>query len=277
MYDDLKYSSLSFVFESHATNIKYLTYGFNFSALPFEGHDYYEPRVSGWMYVSPASFTPNVWISSDYRKKLAIDAWSMLYVVSTRATCGFEAGIGPRLRVSNRLFFYYMINFNKVFNDVGYVLDSVSAAGEQVILFGRRDRQIVLNQLQGNFMFNSAMSIDLKVRHYWVLAPYYSIYQLQKDGSLGPSTYTGNVNLNFNLFNIDLMFIWNFAPGSQLSFMWKNAIYTSETRVVKNYFDNFRNTILSPASNSLSIRLLYYLDAQYFKRKKSMDQSPKSS
>ena len=147
-------------------------------------------------------------------------------------------------------------------------MDSVSSSGEQVILFGRRDRQIVTNTLQGNFMFNSAMSLDIKVRHYWVLAPYYSIYRLQPDGSLQPNNYKGDVDLNYNLFNIDFTYTWNFAPGSQLSFMWKNAITNSNNTIVRNFFDNFHNTIISPASNSLSIRLLYYLDALYFKPKK---------
>jgi hypothetical protein len=245
-----------------------MTYGLNIAAQPLIGHDYYEPRVDGWIYLSPATLTPNIWISSDYRKKFALDAWATLYVVSSRATSGFDAGIGPRFRVSNRLFFYYSIDFAKIFNDVGFVMDSLSSAGEQVILFGRRDRQIVTNTLQGNFMFNSAMSLDIKVRHYWVLAPYYSMYRLQPDGSLQPNNYKADVDLNYNLFNIDFTYTWNFAPGSQLSFMWKNAITNSNSNIVRNFFDNFHNTIISPASNSLSIRLLYYFDALYFKHKK---------
>ncbi len=268
LYANLAYASFTINYVGQATDRKYMTYGLNVAAQPITGNDYYEPRVGGWMYLSPATLTPNIWISSDYRKKFALDAWATLYVVSSRATSGFDAGIGPRFRVSNRLFFYYSIDFAKIFNDVGFVMDSVSSSGEQVILFGRRDRQIVTNTLQGNFMFNSAMSLDIKVRHYWVLAPYYSIYRLQPDGSLQPNNYKGDVDLNYNLFNIDFTYTWNFAPGSQLSFMWKNAITNSNNTIVRNFFDNFHNTIISPASNSLSIRLLYYLDALYFKPKK---------
>lgn len=273
LYQDLRYTSFTVDFESHATDKNYLSYGLNISSQPVNGHDYYEPRVPGWMYISPSTFTPNVWISTDYRKRFALDAWGMLYAVSTRATSGFEAGVGPRFRVSNRLFFYYMINFNKIFNDVGYVMDSVSGAGEEVILFGRRDRQIILNTLQGNFMFNSAMSIDLKIRHYWVLAPYYAYSRLQPDGTLLPVSFSGNADLNFNLFNIDLIYIWNFAPGSQLSLMWKNAVYTSDSKMVHGFFDNLNNTLTSPASNSISVRLLYYLDALYLKKKKKPAQA----
>ncbi len=273
LYNNLLYSSFTLDYIAEATNRKYFTYGLNISSTPVSGHDYYEPRVAGWMYNSPAFLTPNLWVSSDYRKRFALDASGTVYVASSRATSGFDVSIGPRVRVSNRLFFYYNFNFNKVFNDVGFVMDSVSSYGHQVILFGRRDKQIITNMIQGNLMFSSSMSIDIKVRHYWVLAPYYSISRLQPDGSLQPNDYNGNVNLNYNLFNIDLTWIWNFAPGSQISLMWKNAINTSSNDIVRNFFDNFSNTLNSPASNSLSVRLLYYLDASSFKKKKKPDQS----
>ncbi|MBC8316206.1 MAG: hypothetical protein H8E51_11980, partial [Bacteroidetes bacterium] len=74
--------------------------------------------------------------------------------------------------------------------------------------------------------------------------------------------------VDYNQFNIDLSFIWDFAPGSQLSFVWKNAINTSDDIIDYHFFRNLGNTITSPATNSFSIRVLYYIDAMYFKKKK---------
>ena len=73
----------------------------------------------------------------------------------------------------------------------------------------------------------------------------------------------------YNLFNIDFNYTWNFAPGSQLSIVWKNAVNSMTDILENNYFHDLRNTVNSPASNSFSIRMLYYLDAMYLKRKKS--------
>ena len=114
------------------------------------------------------------------------------------------------------------------------------------------------------------MSVDLRARHYWVVADYREYYILQADGRLKPASYDGNANLNFNQFNIDLTYIWNFAPGSQISVMWKNAINTNCNQVQYGYLDDLGRTISSPAANSFSIRILYYLDALYFKKKKSI-------
>jgi hypothetical protein len=116
-------------------------------------------------------------------------------------------------------------------------------------------------------MIASNMSIDLRARHYWVTAPYYSYYLLQKDGTLIPASYPDDPDVNYNLFNLDLGYIWNFAPGSQLSVVWKNMINTFSDDVTHDFFENLGNTFSEPSANSFSIRLLYYLDAQYLKKK----------
>jgi hypothetical protein len=113
------------------------------------------------------------------------------------------------------------------------------------------------------------MSIDVRARHYWVSAPYYSFSVLQPNGRLLPASYQGDADVNYNSFNIDLTYIWNFAPGSQISVMWKNAVDTYNNIIEPDYFEDFRTTLLSPASNSFSVRILFYLDALYFKKKQS--------
>jgi hypothetical protein len=115
---------------------------------------------------------------------------------------------------------------------------------------------------------NRRMSLDFRLRHYWVTAPYYEYYQLRNDGGLDPATVTQNHDLNYNLLNIDLTYIWNFAPGSQLSIVWKNAVTTVQDIMENNYVNDWKSTINSPASNSFSIRFLYYLDFLYFKKKR---------
>ncbi|MCK9423712.1 MAG: carbohydrate binding family 9 domain-containing protein [Bacteroidales bacterium] len=267
LYDGLKFTSLLIHAESNTTTPKYLTLGANTDIQPIPSHDYYEPRVDGWMFVSPAYGNMAVWISSDYRKKFAIDLTLVGSLAPTYKSSGFAFSVEPRYRISDRIFLLYQFYYEKILNDVGYVMDSSDADNNTVILFGRRDRNIVTNVIEANFMVTSNMSIDLRARHYWVRAPYYSFFQLQRDGSLATSVYTGDQDVNYNLFNIDLSYIWNFAPGSQLSLMWKNAINTFDNDVENNFFHDFGNTLNSPSSNSFSIRILYYLDALYFKKK----------
>jgi hypothetical protein len=60
--------------------------------------------------------------------------------------------------------------------------------------------------------------------------------------------------------------VWYFAPGSEMSVVWKNAINTYDDHLVHSYFTNLDHTISAPQSNSFSVRVLYYLDYQYIKK-----------
>ena len=268
IYDGMKYTALAINASSNTTTKKYLSMGANLESQPIVAHDYYEARVPGWMYKVPAYGYQNIWISTDYRKKFAIDMSLGGYLSPQFKSSGYDFSIDPRYRISNRIMVLYHLWYNKIMNDVGYVMDSTDQFNNTVILFGRRDRFILTNILEANFMITSTMSLDLRARHYWVSVPYYSYYQLQQDGSLNPVEYHSDADINYNLFNLDFTYIWNFAPGSQISVMWKNAINTVDNEITRSYFDDFRKTILSPASNSFSVRIIYYLDALYFKKKK---------
>jgi hypothetical protein len=267
LYEGLKFSNFRFSAESNATTKKYLTLGVYTEVQPIQAHDYYEPRVDGWMYIAPSYGKMTAWFSSDYRKTFALDGSISGYLASDYKTSGFIFTLEPRLRISDRIMVLYHLFFEKILNDVGYADQSEDSLGNLSIYFGRRDRQSITNILEANCMITSTMSIDLRARHYWVSAPYYSFYSLQRDGTLLPSAYSGDPDVNYNLFNVDLTYIWNFAPGSQLSLMWKNAITTFDNNIIPNFFDDFRNTVNSPGANSFSIRILYYLDALYFKKK----------
>jgi hypothetical protein len=267
LYEGLRFSNFRFSAESNATTKKYLTLGVYTEVQPIQAHDYYEPRVDGWMYIAPSYGKMTAWFSSDYRKTFALDGSISGYLASDYKTSGFTFTLEPRLRISDRIMVLYHLFFEKILNDVGYADQSEDSLGNLSIYFGRRDRQSITNILEANCMITSTMSIDLRARHYWVSAPYYSFYTLQRDGTLLPSAFSGDPDVNYNLFNVDLTYIWNFAPGSQLSLMWKNAITTFDNNIIPNFFDDFRNTLNSPGANSFSIRILYYLDALYFKKK----------
>ncbi|MEI7663827.1 MAG: DUF5916 domain-containing protein [Bacteroidota bacterium] len=271
IYRGMKYTSMVIHAETNTTNRKHLSFGSNFDIQPVKSHDYYEPRVPGWMFVSPASEYLNCWISSDYRKTLAIDASLGGYLASGIKSSGYSVTFEPRYRVSDRLMLQYHLSYEKIINDLGYVTDSTSPDGSRVILFGRRDRSTITNILEGNLMITSNMSFDLRVRHYWVAAPYFAYSVLQHDGTVQPAVYHRDTDINYNLFNLDLSYTWNFAPGSQITVMWKNAVNSDNHQILPDFFDNLGHTLSLPATNSFSVRILYYLDAQYFRKRRNSE------
>jgi hypothetical protein len=58
-----------------------------------------------------------------------------------------------------------------------------------------------------------------------------------------------------------MVFKWNFAPGSWLTAVWKNIV-DAEGTMTDNYIDNVENMFEENQVNSVSLKVLYYLDYQ---------------
>jgi hypothetical protein len=125
------------------------------------------------------------------------------------------------------------------------------------------------NQLIASYIFTKDMYVSVNVRHYWQTAEYRKYLTLQEDGGLEDNyVYAQNQNFNFNVFNVDLVYSWQFAPGSQLSLVYKNAIENDAVGIVQrpSFDQNFKRVMNDPQTNSISLRMLYYFDYQYLKR-----------
>ena len=73
-------------------------------------------------------------------------------------------------------------------------------------------------------------------------------------------------NINFNIFNIDMVYRWVFSPGSEVNFIWKNIIQSNILNTKVNYFQNLENTLQQEQINSFTIKVLYYLDYLWVKQ-----------
>lgn len=67
-------------------------------------------------------------------------------------------------------------------------------------------------------------------------------------------------NTTYNSWNLDLRFSWWFAPGSQMTLLYRNATDSYREEAHINIGNNFKNLFDQPQVNSLSLRISYYLD-----------------
>ena len=111
------------------------------------------------------------------------------------------------------------------------------------------------------YSFNNKMGITFRARHYVSTVDNKEFFLLQRDGSLLPNPgFHPDVNQNVNYFNIDMVYTWEFAPGSFLNIVWKNASQSSTNEVEDQYFKNLSNTIGGASNNNLSLKVIYFLD-----------------
>jgi hypothetical protein len=274
LYKPRKFSVFEINMQSVTTFSKrFLTAMVNIGLNPIENHDYREPRVAGfeWMYKTERMGSITGMISTDYRKTFAIDIMPGVWKAFDYDRYGYAINVSPRVRISDKWLLVYGFGIENGYNTLGHVDHFEVNSDSLAIFFGKRDQMTIANTITTGYIFNNKASLNLRVRHYWSQVEYNDYYQLLESGyftkPVGYATYGNQFDANFNAFTIDLQYLWRFAPGSELSIVWKNTINSNSNEIVNNFWTNLDNTLGSQQINSFSIKLLYYLDYQYLKRK----------
>ncbi|PKP27289.1 MAG: hypothetical protein CVU06_02590, partial [Bacteroidetes bacterium HGW-Bacteroidetes-22] len=256
-YLTTKNENLTFTIKANGTDLRYTSYWGSLSWAPLETFDFYEPRIPGRHFMLPGFVNGSFGFSSDYRKPFAFDGY-LAYTSASDGSSEYYLELSPIVRVDNHLSFTFEITFSGRGKDRGFA--TTDSAGRSV--FGRRTVTGVENSLSTTYVFRNNLSLNLWTRHYWYQGHYDQYFLLREDGYLDETSTDYKADFNFNSFNIDLSFRWEFAPGSNVSLVWKNALITEDQEVAGGFFDNFSRTFEQPQLNNLSLKILYYLDYQ---------------
>jgi len=220
----------------------------------------------------PSSANAGGYVSSDYRKRLAIDASIWAGRMDEPGRDNFNWRLAPRFRVNDRLMLTYVWSRQNSYNEVGWV--DTRDNGE--IILGRRDRITHTHVATANYIFTNRMGLTCRLRHYWSFVKYSSMGILDEEGIYNEihnvfddAEATAQFNGNFNAFTIDMVFRWVFSPGSELSLVWKNNITNFSNTLIYDYADNLERTLELPQINSFSLRVLYFIDYMNFRRKEN--------
>ena len=89
---------------------------------------------------------------------------------------------------------------------------------------------------------------------------------LNNDGYLNESLYTGDHNINYTTWTSDIAFNWWFAPGSQISLVWKNGIDNESNIITEKWHQNLEESFKLAQQNSISLKIIYYLDYIYLRK-----------
>lgn len=225
-----------------------------------ERKDYFEPRIDGRYFIYAPNFRVTSWISTDFRKKFAFDLSIGFRNYIDDEQHNYKIGLTPRFRVSNHLLLIWETELFVSNNNRGYIDDN----GVD-IYFGQRAITNLENSLQASYNFDPYKAIDLRFRNYWGTADYSDdlFFLLNQNGTLTQFDYDiseYNPNRNFNIWNIDLSFRWRFAPGSEVSFLYRNQIFNEDDLSNINFGESLDNLFQQTAQHTFSIRVTYFLD-----------------
>ena len=242
----------------NSTTKKNNYWGYGINIRPFKMYDFYEARVSERFVELPDNYRSWFYYSSNFNNKFAVDIAPSFTQSSEKNRYTSSIEFIPRYRISNSVSLVYNFTYSHNNYDKGWV----DFDGDDII-FAKRNRDTYLNTLETKIAINNKMTINLAARYYWSYAENLAFEKLENNGTLSASTYNLDKNSNFNSWNVDLSYSWWFAPGSQLSFLYRNNAMTDEynMRIVnKDFGRNFTNLFSDNLNNIFSVSIRYFID-----------------
>jgi hypothetical protein len=239
-----------------------------FTAFNFRENDFYEPRWEGRYFKRNSSVIFGGWFESNEAKKYSfvVESFSRSFINFYNGFSN-ETFVRQNFRFSSKFSLTHRVNVEQRFNNMGYTWSSDA----NNIVFARRKVNAIENILSAKYNFNNKQGITFRMRHYNSTVDNKSFFNLLQNGKLEPnSTFNLNRNQNVNFFNIDMVYTWQFAPGSFINVVWKNAVYDFHNVVEKNYIKNIDRTLEADANNNISFKIIYFLDYLQLKKKKKV-------
>ncbi len=239
----------------------------DFTYLP-KGQNFYEPRVRDRHVNIPSQAEAFLEYQTNRNKNLSFSGYLVLvkYLNSEIFTNEFIAGYGIRARIGQHLFAYFRQGYEHQPSKAGFITFE-----NDDIIFGQRNVKELNNSLTLNYSVNSKLNLNARIRHYWIRVDYNDQFTLLDNGGLVENNYDINPNDfddNFNQFNIDFLAKWQFAPASEISIGYKLGSTFFNNDVRSSYFDNLSNTLKENSSNTVSLKMTYFLDWNKLKRNK---------
>lgn len=223
---------------------------------PLETYDFYEPRIENrWLNI-PKSKGFWFFLSSNYNRKFAIDFEPAYRKYEQHHRADLSLFFSPRFRFSDKFSLIYSLNYIKQTSEMGWVDFQNNNS-----IMAERDRTTTIHAIRGKCSLNEKMTFNLVTRYYTSFAENLNFFDLQNDGTFTQNTtYNLNRDSNLNLWNFDLSYSWWFAPGSEISILYRNNAQNFSREISKNINENVHNLFQNNLKHTFSISIRYFVE-----------------
>lgn len=260
-----KYQNARIQVNINAQTKKLIWFGLMLNYRPQE-NDFYEPRQTGYVYNRGKSVTLGGWIESNSAKKYSFNAevFDRMFLNFYNLN-GIDIFLGQTYRFNSKFSINYRLGLLPRPRGLGYT----TTMSDNTIVFALRKVNTIDNVVNLKYNFTNKMGLTFRARHYASTVNNKDFFALNTNGSLRsipkPSE---NFNRNVNYFNVDMVYTWQFAPGSFLNAVWKNATFYGSDIAENGYLESLQNTLQADQNNNLSLKVIYFLDYLQLKSKK---------
>lgn len=255
----IKEANAEVVFTTATLKNDYINFGLTTRAL--ETYDFYEPRYEGRYVYIPRDLGSYIILRSNRNRKAAIDAQIQYKVTEEKGRDNTFLSLSPLYRFNNKFTATISASYILQRNNIGYIDDTYTDENSAFdIIFAQRDRKTYTLSSGAKYSLNKDMTFNLNGRYYWSYAENTSFYNLQENGQLNSISYSENRNSNFQTWNLDLSYNWWFAPGSQISILYRNQGDSFSRVIDKSLEANFSNLFKNQLEHNFSVSIRYFID-----------------
>lgn len=236
-------------------------------SLPLGENDYFVLNTPGKYAKRPPFSYAELKGSTDSRKRLffSYDVLGSVFHIPEKHNY-YRYQLGIRYRFSNKV---TMEVSNAVEKETDYIVFAGrEASGDPIISFV--DFTDITSIYSGVYNFTPRMNLTMRVRHNWSKVIYKRFANVDAKGNDIPRAFISNQDENVNFFNLDAFFTWDFRLGSRLVLGWKNFLGNDEYvdgSSYKRYFNNLSQTLDLRHGNELTLRFIYFIDYNSFRKK----------
>jgi len=267
------YTGNSIQVNVNARTTSLISFGGNIETALGEQRDYFEPRDQE----NDRFYTFNNWVSGrtyvfTNSNKAFSTSGNLSYATlidKDRDFKEYQIRLGPEFRFNDKFTLEYDITYERKLGSRGYV----TRLDNDDIIFAERDQKTVENSISGIYNFNSLNTLRLSFRNYWSTATNReNLYLLEEDGSqsLDDGYTITNLDLdpnrNFNIWNLDLSYEWQFAPGSQLVALYRNQLFNSTSESRDSFNESLGDLFDQDIQHTFSVKMVYFLDYNSLKQ-----------
>ncbi|MEO6547078.1 MAG: DUF5916 domain-containing protein [Ferruginibacter sp.] len=235
-------------------------------------NDFYEPRVKGRVFANKGSTRAGGWWESNSAKKISYGTDITLAQGGIFKRKSADILVFGKVRFNSKFSVDLSVNTSTANNQAGWadILNAAVASQKDTVIFSRRDVRSVENTLNIKYNFTNRMGVTLRSRHYWSKVKPVEYFLLDASGDLVKPNfvYDQNRNQNYNYFTVDMLYTWQFAQGSFFNIVWKDIGEDFTRSFENNYFKNATDIMSAPQYNSVSLRVIYFLDYLTIKNRK---------